>query len=511
MIQHAGMAALDERVGAINDVLCALALLIWDSRTMMPPGSAVTRGQQIATLTRLARDMLMADETRRALEAAENAAQTLEPDNSARRNVAHVRHAMDFHSRIPASLIEARAAQRALANAAWIEARAKSDFSLFAPHLENTVALAREYAAAIGVGSHANAHPYDALIGLYEPGETLVGLKALFGQLRSGIAPVFSRVLAKPKPRTDFLHRHFPLDGQRALALSLIGRFGYALDHGRLDTTVHPFEISLTRDDVRITTRYREDFLPPALFGAFHEAGHGMYEQNVDEAYTRTALATDLAGLYAVGGTSFGAHESQSRLWENHVGRSRRFWDLHFAEARHRFPEALADVDAETFHAGVTAVSPGFIRTEADELTYDLHIMLRVELEAALISGDLAVADIPAAWNAAMKQDLGLDVPDDARGCLQDIHWSSGMIGSFCTYTIGNVMAAQLFEAATQDDENIGFALARGDYAPLHGWLRHAIWQHGRRFSRDELLMRATGKKLSAGPYLAYLARRYGA
>jgi carboxypeptidase Taq len=328
--------------------------------------------------------------------------------------------------------------------------------------------------------------------------------------LRPGLKTILEEALGRPRPRTDFLRRDFPESGQREIALSFARSFGYDLGRGRLDTTVHPFEISFTREDVRITTRYRRNYLPPALFGAMHEAGHGLYEQNVDPAYTRTALATDLVGLYAVGGTSFGAHESQSRLWENHVGRSRGFWRLNFPALRETFPEALSDVDAEAFHAAVNAPAPSLIRTEADELTYDFHIMLRVDLEAALIAGALAVSDIPAAWNARIKEELGLDVPNDREGCLQDIHWSSGMIGSFCTYTIGNVMAAQLFEAARSSDESLQDALDAGDYAPLRSWLSHHVCRHGRRFTRQELLEKATGRPLTPEPYLAYLSRKHG-
>jgi carboxypeptidase Taq len=240
-----------------------------------------------------------------------------------------------------------------------------------------------------------------------------------------------------------------------------------------------------------------------------HETGHGLYEQNIDPAYTGTALATDLNGLYAVGGTSFGAHESQSRLWENHVGRSAAFWRLHFAEVQALFPEALGDVSAAEFHAGINAARPGLIRTEADELTYDLHIILRCELEAALIAGEMTVDDIPTAWAAAMRAQLGVEVANNRLGCLQDIHWSSGMIGSFCSYTIGNVMAAQLMEAARAQLPGLDAALAEGRYTVLADWLRAHVWTHGRRFSRDELLVRATGRGLEAGPYLAYLRGKF--
>jgi carboxypeptidase Taq len=498
---------LQDCIGSVNDVLCTLSLLVWDSRTMMPAGGTETRGAQIATMTRIARELLLSDATARALEGAQAAVTDLSADSPERRAVEQTAAAIAFHRRIPADLLERKAIQRVIANAAWIEARERSDFSLFEPHLKVTVDLAREYADVVGW----QAHPYDAMIALYEPGETYASLQSLFGELRPGLKRILDTALERPRPRTDFLRRDFPEEAQRRVALSFAKAFGYDFERGRLDTTVHPFEISFTRQDVRITTRYRRNFLPPALFGAMHETGHGLYEQNVDPSYTRTALATDLIGLYAVGGTSFGAHESQSRLWENHVGRSQAFWQLHFPTLREAFPDALGDVSADDFHAAVNVATPSLIRTEADELTYDFHIMLRVDLEAALMAGDIAVHDIPAEWNRRMKAELGLDVPGDREGCLQDIHWSSGMIGSFCTYTIGNIMAAQLFKAASASDPGIEAGLTSGDYAPLRNWLTEHVCRHGRRFNRQELLVQATGRPLTVAPYLDYLSGKHHA
>jgi carboxypeptidase Taq len=496
--------ALRIEIGAVNDLLCAASILVWDSRTMMPPGAVEARGRQIATLMEEARERLLGRATLRALDRAEAAVDTAAEDDAERREVAAVREAVDFHRRIPADLIRAKAELRPRANATWTEARAKNDFSIFAPVLAETVDLQRVYAAAIGY----NDHPYDALLSLYEPGETVASIRALFDRLRPALRDIRTAAEAKGERRTDFLARSFPAEAQRAFGEAVARRFGYDFDRGRLDFTVHPFEISFTRHDVRITMRRAETFEPPAIFGAFHEVGHGLYEQNVDPAYTRTALASDLKQLYAVGGTSFGAHESQSRLWENHVGRSRSFWDLHFEDLRRTFGASLGDVNAEDFHQAVTRVRPGLIRTDADELTYDLHIMLRVEIEADLIAGGLKVGDIPEAWNAMMNRDLGLAPPGDAAGCLQDIHWSSGMFGSFCTYTIGNVMAAQLF-AASSEVAGLPDACGRGDYAPLRSWLKEEVWRHGRRFTRDEILVRSTGRGLDVEPYLRHLATRY--
>ncbi|QFU15141.1 carboxypeptidase M32 [Microvirga thermotolerans] len=507
MATNDSLAALNERIAAVNDVLNAASVLTWDSRTMMPPGGAETRGHQIATLTRLARDLLLAPETAAALDAAERAVADLPEDSPERRIVAQTRHAVIHHGRVPASLIQERAALRTVAQAAWIEARAKSDFAIFAPHLEKTLALSRAYADCIGWSEH----PYDAMVSIYEPGETARSLKALFSTLRAGLLPILDAARSRPAPRSDFLFRDFPEEGQKAFGLALAQKLGYDLSRGRLDTTVHPFEVSFTRNDVRITTRYNRNYLPASIFGTAHETGHGLYEQGVDPAYTRTALATDLVGLYAVGGTSFGAHESQSRLWENHVVRSRTFWHLHFPELRCHFPQQLADVSAEGFYRAVTRVEPGFIRVEADELTYDFHIMLRVEIECALMDGSLEVADLPGAWNAAIARDLGLTVPDDARGVLQDVHWSTGYIGSFPTYTIGNVMAAQIMETLRRNDPSLEDAVEAGEYAGLAEALRAKVWQHGRRFRREELLVRETGRGLDPTPYLSYLAEKYAA
>jgi carboxypeptidase Taq len=472
---------------------------------MMPAGGAETRGCQIATLTRVARDLLLASETETALDEAERGIEGLPEDSSERRIVLQTRHAIEHHRRVPASLIQARAALRTVAQAAWIEARSKSDFSIFAPHLARTLALSRDYADCIGWSEH----PYDAMVSIYEPGETAASLKSLFASLRAGLLPVLDAARSQPAPRSDFLFRDFPEEGQRAFGLSLSEKLGYDLQRGRLDTTVHPFEVSFTRNDVRITTRYNRNYLPASIFGTAHETGHGLYEQGVDPAHTRTTLATDLVGLYAVGGTSFGAHESQSRLWENHIVRSRTFWRLHFSDLQGYFPDQLGDVDVEEFYRAVTRVVPGFIRVEADELTYDLHIMLRVEIESALMDGSLPVADLPGAWNALIKRDLDLDVPDDARGVLQDVHWSTGYIGSFPTYTIGNVMAAQVMETLRTQNQALDAAIEAGKYEVLAEELRTRIWQHGRRFDRDELLERVTGRRLDPKPYLAYLAGKY--
>ena len=498
-------AALLEVTGRVNDLLNAGSVLSWDARTMMPKGGAATRSKQLATLAVAARDLLCSDETKRALEGAEAEVAGMDEASPEARVCAQVREAVKWHERIPSELLRRKTELGSAAHEDWAEAREAADFARFAPALAEMVDIAREMAGAIGYEDH----PYDALMYRFEPGTTRASLADLFGRLREGMLPLVRAIAEAEQPEAGFLHRAYDPDAQMRFALRMAERIGYDTTRGRLDTTVHPFEVSFTRQDVRITTRVNARWMPMSLFGALHEAGHAMYEQGVDPAYTRTPLATDLIGLYAVGGVSFGAHESQSRLWENHVGRSRAFWRNHMDDIRAAYPGTLDDVEPEAFYRAINRSEPSFIRVEADELTYDFHIMLRCEIEARLVDGSLEVAELPAAWNAGMREYLGVEVPDDAQGVLQDVHWSSGQIGTFCNYTIGNVMAAQLFDAATAADPGIGAALDDADYAPLRGWLTENVATHGRRFTRDELLESATGRALDPVPYLAHLKTKY--
>ncbi len=497
---------LIEVTGRVNDLLNAGSVLSWDARTMMPKSGADTRAKQLATLAVAARNLLCSDEMKRALDGAATDVAGKPEDSPEARIVAQVRESIDYHERIPTELLRRKTELGSSAHEVWAEAREEANFSIFAPALTDMVEINREMAQAIGY----KHHPYDALMYRFEPGTTNAGLAKLFARLREEMVPLVRAIGEAEKPRSDFLFRDYPVEGQMAFALSMARKIGYDTDRGRLDTTVHPFEVSFTRNDVRITTRVNRNYMPMSLFGALHEAGHAMYEQGVDPAYTRTPLATDLISLYAVGGVSFGAHESQSRLWENHVGRSRAFWNIHMDDIREAYPGTLDDVSEEEFYRGINRSQPSFVRVEADELTYDFHVMVRCELEAKMVDGSLNVGELPEAWNAAMKENLGVDVPDDGKeGILQDVHWSSGQIGTFCNYTIGNVMAAQLFDTATEQNPVIQTALDGGNYTPLRNWLTDNVAQHGRRFTRDELLEKATGRPLDPEPYLAHLTRKY--
>jgi carboxypeptidase Taq len=492
----------EREVAKVNDILCAVNLLTWDARTMMPPGGVEARGSQIATLVGLARDLATGEKMQRAIEDARTELAGVASTDIRHAAVEQAAVSIGTLSRIPATLVAASAELKTRAQAAWVAARSANDFAGFAPVLERTMEMQREIAAAIGY----EEHPYDSLVGTYEPGMTWTRLQNLYGDLQRALIPLLGAAKQAPKAR-DILDRAYPIEKQRAFSSMIATRMGYDFGRGRLDDTVHPFEISFTRSDVRITARFRETWLPGGLFAVWHEAGHGIYEQGVSEAFSRTAFTTDFVNLYAVGGSSFGMHESQSRLWENRVGRSRRFWDLHFGELRDAFPDQLADVPVGEFWRAVNAARPSLIRVEADELTYDFHIMLRSEIEAGLMSGEIRVSDLQEIWRQKIRAYLGLDVPNDTLGVLQDVHWSSGMIGSFPTYTIGNIMSSQLF-AAARKEASIETGLDSGDYGPLKTWLNDKVHRFGRSKTPTEILIEATGAALSADAYIEDLSRK---
>ncbi len=500
--------ALAEHIAEYNDLLNAMNILRWDMRTMMPPAGASTRGSQLATLTRHAKRHFVSDKTAKLLDAAESEIAQPQAAPYVARAIAQTRAAYEMQKRIPAALVGNLAELGPASEAAWAHAKATSDFAAFQPYLEQMLMLNIQLADAIGYADH----PFDALVQQFEPGMTAARLQTLFGELRAGLLPLLARITAKdePLPR-DLWAASYAVDAQQKLCHEFAALIGFDFARGRLDSAPHPFEVSFTREDVRITTRYDLQYLPMSLFAALHEAGHGLYEQHVSPRLTRSALTTDFIGQYAVGGTSYGAHEFSSRLWENQIGRSREFWALHFGRLQRAFPAQLEGVDAALFHRAVNRVRPSLIRVEADEVTYNLHIMLRTEIEMALLDQSLRVADLPEAWNAKMQDYLGLTPPDDARGALQDVHWSAGTFANFPCYTIGNLMAAQVFAAAHTALPSLPDSLARGDYASLLDWLTSEIYQHGRAYSSDELLRRICGESLSAAPLLRYLEAKYSA
>lgn len=496
---------LNECMGQINDLCCIANLLMWDERTQMPVHGGLNRGFQLATALRQAQEKFTSKATGLLIEQAETELQGEDPDSYRFRNVQQAREAYEIVQRIPLSLVAEQAELVSKAQEVWGAARQKSDFKLFQPYLEHMVKIKQKLAESIGY----DAHPYDALLHRYEPGMTAQKLDELFQELRTGIKPLLEKIQGYPDPRHDFLYRDYPVEDQLKFATQVVKAFGYDLNRGRIDKAVHPFEISFTREDVRITTRFNKNYLPMALFGLMHEAGHGMYEQGASPEISRTALTTDLLAMYAVAGVSFGMHESQSRLWENQVGRSREFWEFYFPLLKKVFPSPLEDVNTDEFHRAVNRVSPSFIRVESDEVTYNFHIMLRVEAEMKMLDGSLPVKDLPDFWNSKMEDYLGVVPENDAEGVLQDIHWAAGDYGSFPCYTIGNLVAAQVYESAQANVPRLKEGIRQGDFAPLQEWLRGKIYIHGRAYSTDELLLSNTGKSLSAKDYLSHIHEKY--
>lgn len=495
---------LTNEINKFNDVLNTMSILIWDSRTKMPKKGASSRGYQVGTLTSVAREILLSSKMRKLLDESENETHNLEEDSFERKTILHLNEAINYHDKIPEKIQVKKAELEPLAHNAWAEAREKQDFKIFKPFLEQQVNIAIEQAHCIGFKDH----PYDALMQRFEPGETVKSLKVLFDELKIGLGHILNKTSQVEQPNKKFLFNEYPIDKQIEFSTKIAKKFGYDFDRGRLDSTVHPFEISFTRDDVRITTRYYKNFINPSLFGTLHEAGHGIYEQNVKEEYTRSAMTTDFLSFYAVGGVSFGAHESQSRLYENHIGRSKVFWNNHYNELADCFPDALKGVEAEDFFKAVNVIEPSLIRVESDESTYDFHIMMRVDIESMLVDKTLKVDDLPTVWNEQINKYLGLKVPNDSEGVLQDIHWSGGQFGTFCNYTIGNVMAAQLIETMDAQNPEIRKDINDANYSSLLEWLRNNIHQHGRRYTRNELLEKSTGSTLNAKPYIAYLKNK---
>ncbi|MDA0377879.1 MAG: carboxypeptidase M32 [Bacteroidetes bacterium] len=485
------MQDLRDRLTRITHLGQAAAILEWDMETYMPEGGADARASQVATLRSMAHELLTANETVTLLENARPESDIdLDLVRIVKRDVAKA-------TKVPSKLVAAMAEAAGRAKGAWQKARATNDFPLFAPHLERIVDLSRQHADALGYADQ----PYDALLDQYEEGASTRQVADVFEKVRLELVPIVQAIQAAAPLDESPVHRAFPLDRQWSFGLDMVQRMGYDLHHGRQDVSTHPFSTSFSISDVRITTRSEEHFFNPAFFGTLHEAGHAMYEQGIDRA---------LEGLPLADGTSLGIHESQSRMWENLVGRSRAFWTYAWPLARQTFPESLANTTQEDFYRAINAVKPSTIRVEADEVTYNLHIMLRFELEQEIISGRIAIKDLPEAWNERMVSWLGVRPESDTEGVLQDIHWSLGAIGYFPTYALGNLMSVQLFEAARRDLGDLEGPVSRGDFAPLLGWLRTNVHQWGRRRSADEILRSATGSPLSAEPWLAYARAKFG-
>jgi carboxypeptidase Taq len=474
-------------------------VLGWDQETGMPPANAGHRGEQLALLSGLIHERFTHPQVEDLLSKASSHPVALEsPESDVAVNVREWLRDYGRSKKIPKELVEEFARVSSEAQVAWVEARSQKDFSLFQPHLEKIVALSRRQADHLGWTSH----PYDALLEEYEPGLTTDEIDRVFPPLLEKLGQLSRAITASPrKPDSVLLHRRYSVHAQQDLCRKLAETIGFDFSRGRLDVSAHPFTTSLGPCDTRITTRFDEDDFSNALFSTLHEAGHGIYDQGLPGG--------DLAGTPRASAISLGIHESQSRLWENLVGRSLGFWNYFYPLFQKATKGAFDDVPLEDFYRAINQSRPSFIRTEADEVTYNLHVGLRVGIEKDLLTGRLRVSDIPQAWNAAMTTNLGLTPPDDSLGCLQDVHWSHGSFGYFPTYTLGNLYAAQFFETAQNDLGRLEEAFSRGEFNPLKAWLNDRIHRHGKRHLAGALCEKVTGSSLSAEPYLRYLDDKY--
>lgn len=484
---------LMEEVRDLGRLGAVAQMLEWDQETYMPKKGVRARSELLALTAGIAHERLVCDKMRGLIEGASAAA----GDYVAETNIRETRRVFERAANVPTELVKELARMSSVAKDAWVAARKKSDFGEFEPLLLKLVELKKQLAEHIGY----QAEPYDALLDEFEPGATAGQIEGLFAELRERIVTLLNKVKASAKqPDLTILNRSFPIAVQKLVSRKMAESLHYDFDAGRCDVSVHPFCCTVGGpDDVRITTRYMEQSLTPSLFGTLHEVGHALYEQGLPSEHTFTPSGEAI---------SLGIHESQSRLWENFVGRSKAFWAYHWSHIKDAFPEALGEVSVNEFYEAINAATPSMIRVEADELTYNLHIILRFEIERGLFDGSLSAKDLPTIWNERMQQALGITPKDDVEGCLQDIHWSMGGFGYFPTYALGNLYAAQFFEQAGKDIPDLWDRIQRNDNQPLLDWLRDNIHRHGQRYRAGELVEQVTGKPLSIDPLMDYLTKK---
>ncbi len=492
---------LKERIGEIHDIHTTQGLLGWDLETYMPQKGAEIRAKQMSTLSKLSHTMMTSDEMGNLLKTLRAPEVFDRLETIDRALVREVGKEFDRATKLPVSLVQELQETTAKAHTVWVEARKANDFGKFAPVLDKIVDLNRQMADLLGYDK-ANGSPYDALMDLYEPGLTTRQLDKLFANLKEELVPLVKAISeSTDKPDTSFLHKHSPTDLQWKFSEEVIAAMGFDLDAGRLDKAPHPFCMGMGPLDVRLTTRLFEDDMVSSLFSSMHEAGHGMYEQGLNPKLMRTPLAD---------GASLGIHESQSRMWENLVGRSRSFWEYHYPRLQQLFPEQLNGVSLEQFYRAINESKPSLIRVESDEATYNLHILLRYEIEKDVIEGRLNVADLPRVWNEKMQDYLGLVPPSDTQGVLQDIHWSHGSFGYFPTYTLGNMYSVQLYNTAKKEMPDMEAQIAKGNMKPLRDWLKKAVHYYGKVETPAEIILRVTGEPLNAQYFVDYLWGKFG-
>ena len=480
-------------MAALADLRNVAQLLDWDQQTMMPPAGAPTRAETVATVQKISHEMFVSDETGRLIEAAGAHLDGAPADSDEASLVRVTRRQWDKARLVPAQLAADMARAASVGQQAWVAAREASDFAAFVPYLERNIELDRRYIDCFDSFDCA----YDVVLDDYEPGGRTSEVARLFDELKGELRPMITEV-ERHHDRVDDspLYGDFPVDRQRELVEWLLERMGFNHSAWRIDDSVHPFATGFSNHDVRITTRWDESFLPTSVYGAMHECGHGLYEEGVAQSLQRTPLGH---------AESLALHESQSRLWENMVGRGRPFCGVLAPRIVDVFGQSVSTLDGDTLYRAVNRVAPSLIRVEADEVTYGLHIIVRFELEQELVDGQLAIRDLPEAWNARYKEYLGVEVPDDAHGVLQDVHWASGLIGYFPTYALGNLIAGQMFQRARADLPDLDAQLGAGDLRGLREWLREHVHRHGAKFSSRELLERLVGGPIAVGPFVDYL------
>jgi carboxypeptidase Taq len=486
---------LKEKLGEVADIGRAASVLAWDQQVNMPPGGNEARGQQLATLSKIAQEKFITDEVGRLIDDLKQELNGADTDEAALVRVAARNY--DKAKRVPPAFIAEQAIVTSRAFEAWVEARGKSDFSIFQPHLEKVLELVHKYISFFPPADH----PYDTLLDDYEPGMKTADVQVIFDGLRPKQVELIRAITSRKQVKDNFLHRKYNEKKLIDFGVDVISKFGYDWNRGRQDKAPHPFETTFSVNDVRITTRFEDDNPIATVFSTMHEAGHAMYEQGSNPDYERTPLS---------GGTSLAVHESQSRMWENLVGRSLPFWEHFYPALKRTFPKQLEGVSVKSFYKAINKVEPSLIRVNADEATYNLHIMLRLELEIAMVEGQLAIKDLPEIWNAKMQEYIGITPPDDARGVLQDIHWSGGAIGYFSTYALGNLISAQLWETINKDIRDLDDQIRNGDFSQLLDWLRKNIHQYGQKYEPQTLIENITGSKITYEPYIRYLTKKYG-
>jgi len=490
------MNQLKDILAEISDLGAAAALMGWDQQVNMPSGAAEARGNQLATLQTLIHQKSITPEVGQLITDLSEAAKDLDPDSDEARLIKVAKRDYEHAVKVPPEFTAEFAKVTTAAFGAWVEARGADDFSKFQPHLEKIVDLGHQFVEYFAPFEH----PYDPLLDQFEPGMKTADVKAIFEALRPQQVELIQAIADCPQVDDAFLHQKFDEQKQWDFGVDVITKYGFDWNRGRQDKSAHPFTTNFSHDDVRLTTRVDPDYLGSALFGTLHECGHGLYEQGSASRYERSPLA---------GGASLAVHESQSRMYENLIGRSLSFWEHFYPDVQKIFPAQLGNVDLQSFYKGINKVEPSLIRVEADEATYNLHIMLRLELEIALMEGKLAVKDLPEAWNAKFEEYLGITPPSDAEGVLQDVHWSAGMIGYFSTYALGNLISVQLWEKMLTDMPDMEEQIRKGKFDDLLAWLRKNVHQHGAKYEPQELVQQVTGSKIDAAPYVRYLNQKY--